>query len=286
MTFKKKPGMTLVEVLVAIVIGVISAAAVFYSYNIFNKSYQSVADKAKMNSSSRKALSMILKDLRNAGYCDINYNSSCDRLIEKKDNRYAEVKNYKVNFYQYFRIGGTDYLALEYNTSPTDRVEIRYYLVAYDRNNLKEANGRSTFYLAREEIENPSINYTYRGQNYGLGKRMNCQNLKRQKECAPIMITPYVSDFQVVFKDENGKELNDVCFNDCTLQKAIDNQKEVHTAEIYLTVRSPNQIYKKDRTIIITNHDPGKKGLKQTITDRYHRETFYASAYLRNIVIN
>ena len=285
MTFKKKPGMTLVEVLVAIVIGVISAAAIFYSYNIFNKSYQSVVDKAKISSSSRNALSTILKDLRNAGYCDINYNGSCDRLIEKKDNRYAEVKNYKVNFYQYFRIGGTDYLALEYNTSPTDRVEIRYYLIAYDRNNLKEANGRISFYLAREEIENPSINYTYQGKNYGLGKRMNCQNLKRQKECAPIMITPFVSDFQVVFKDKNGKELSDVCF-DCSSQTAKDNQKEVHTAEIYLTVRSANQIYLADKKVIITNHDPGKKGLQQTITDRHHRETFFASAYLRNIVIN
>jgi|TARA_B100001079_G_C16358215_1_gene491604 prepilin-type N-terminal cleavage/methylation domain-containing protein len=285
-TLKKKLGMTLVEVLVAIVIGVISVAALFYSYNIFNKSYQSVVDKVKISSSSRNALSTILKDLRNAGYCDINYNGSCDRLIEKKDNRYAEIKNYKVNWYQYYRGDGTDYLALEYNISPTERVEIRYYLVAYDRNNLKEANGRSTFYLAREEIENPSIDYTYQGQNYGLGKRMNCQNLKRQKECAPIMITPFVSDFQVVFKDKKGKELNDVCFNDCTLQIAIDNQKEVHTVEIYLTVRSPNQIYKKDRTIIITNHNPGKKGFQQTITDRYHRETFFASTYLRNIVLN
>ena len=275
MTFKKKPGMTLVEVLVAIVIGVISAAAIFYSYNIFNKSYQSVVDKAKMSSSSRNALSTILKDLRNAGYCDINYNNSCDRLIEKKDNRYAEVKNYKVNFYQYFRIGGTDYLALEYNTSPTDRVEIRYYLIAYDRSNLKEANGRSTFYLAREVIENPTTN----------PKRVYCKKYRNQTDCAPIMITPFVSDFQVVFKDENGKELNDVCFN-CPSQTAKDDQKRVHTAEIYLTLRSPNQIYKKDRTVIITNHDPVKKGLRQTITDRYHRETFFASAYLRNIVIN
>ena len=110
MTLKKKLGMTLVEVLVAIVIGVISVAALFYSYNIFNKSYQSVVDKVKISSSSRNALSTILKDLRNAGYCDINYNGSCDRLIEKKDNRYAEIKNYKVNWYQYYRGDGTDYL--------------------------------------------------------------------------------------------------------------------------------------------------------------------------------
>ncbi len=272
---KKKLGMTLVEVLVAIVIGVISAAALFYSYNIFNKSYQSVVDKAKMSSSSRNALSMILKDLRNAGYCDINYNGSCDRLVEKKDNRFASVKNYKVTFSQYYQIGGTDYLAIEYNTSPTDRVEIRYYLMAYDRNNLKEANGRISFYLAREVIENPTTN----------PKRVYCKKYRNQTDCAPIMITPFVSDFQVVFKDVNGKELNDVCFN-CSSQTAKDNQKRVHTAEIYLTLRSPNQIYKKDRTVIITNHDPVKKGLRQTITDRYHRETFFASAYLRNIVIN
>jgi len=276
MIFKKKPGMTLVEVLVAIVIGVISATAIFYSYNIFNKSYQSVVDKAKMSSSSRNALSMILKDLRNAGYCDINYNGSCDRLIEKKDNHYAEVKNYKVNFYQYYRIGGTDYLAIEYNSSPQMRKEIRYYLIAYDRNNLKEANGISTFYLAREVIEKQI------GKN---PKKVHCKKYRNQTDCAPIMITPFVSDFQVVFKDKKGKELNDVCFS-CSSQTAKDNQGEVHTAEIYLTVRSPNQIYKQDRTIIITNHDPNKKGFEQTITDRYHRETFFASAYLRNIVTN
>jgi len=272
---KKKLGMSLVEVLVAIVIGAIGAAAIFYSYNIFNKSYQSVVDKTKISSSSRNALSMILKDLRNAGYCDINYNGSCDRLIEKKDNHFAWVENYKVTFSQYYRIGGTDYLAIEYNSSPTDRVEIRYYLIAYDRKSLKEANGRFSFYLAREVIENPTTN----------PKRVYCKKYRNQTDCAPIMITPFVSDFQVVFKDENGKELNDVCFN-CSSQTAKDNQKEVHTAEIYLTVRSANQIYSADKKVIITNHDPGKKGLQQTITDRHHRETFFASAYLRNIVLN
>ena len=36
MKLKKKLGMTLVEVLVAIIIGTIAVAAIFYSYNIFN----------------------------------------------------------------------------------------------------------------------------------------------------------------------------------------------------------------------------------------------------------
>ena len=149
-------------------------------------------------------------------------------------------------------------------------------MTAYDRNNLKEANGRISFYLAREVIEKQI------GKN---PKKVYCKKYRNQTDCAPIMITPFVSDFQVVFKDVNGKELNDVCFN-CSSQTAKDNQKEVHTAEIYLTVRSANQIYSADKKVIITNHDPGKKGLQQTITDRHHRETFFASAYLRNIVLN
>ena len=69
----KNSGFTLAEVLVSIVIGVISIAAAFSSYNYFNKSYKSVSQKAAINSSAREALSIITRDLRNAGYVDINY---------------------------------------------------------------------------------------------------------------------------------------------------------------------------------------------------------------------
>jgi prepilin-type N-terminal cleavage/methylation domain-containing protein len=46
----KNSGFTLAEVLVSIVIGVISIAAAFASYNYFNKSYKSVSQKAAINS--------------------------------------------------------------------------------------------------------------------------------------------------------------------------------------------------------------------------------------------
>ena len=49
----KNSGFTLAEVLVSIVIGVISIAAAFSSYNYFNKSYKSVSQKAAINSSAR-----------------------------------------------------------------------------------------------------------------------------------------------------------------------------------------------------------------------------------------
>ena len=148
---KKISGMTLVEVLVAIIIGTITVAAIFYSYNIFNKSYQSVADKAKMSTSTRNALTMIARDLRNAGYYDINFlnKSSCgydpcsssrDKSIEKKDNRFARVMGYtqqgahgNVKFSQIYG-KGPDYLAMRYTNTANTSIEIRYYLVARNKN--------------------------------------------------------------------------------------------------------------------------------------------------------
>ena len=73
MTKRKISGFTLVESLVAIVIGVISVAAMYYSYQFFNKSYQGILDKASISKSSRNGLSQITRELRNVGYKDINF---------------------------------------------------------------------------------------------------------------------------------------------------------------------------------------------------------------------
>ena len=296
---KKISGMTLVEVLVAIIIGGITVAAIFYSYNIFNKSYQSVADKAEMSTSTRNALSMIARDLRNAGYYDINFlnNSSCgydpcsssrDKSIEKKDNRYARVMGYtqadavgNVKFSQIYG-GGPDYLAIRYSNTPNTSYEIRYYLVAKNKNNVKD------MYLAREVIRKP---YDCSKMGPGAGSAKNCQKWgwriyckKRvtQTECKPLPIVNFVSDFQIVFKDRNGKELKDVCF-DCSSQTGKNNQLKAHTAEIYLTTRSEHEIYSKDKKVIFVNDDPSGRGKKTEKNDRYHRETFFVSVYLRNL---
>ena len=299
---KKISGMTLVEVLVAIIIGTITVAAIFYSYNIFNKSYQSVADKAKMSTSTRNALSMIARDLRNAGYYDINWlrDASCTRnkapwtpctgrrLIEKKDNRFARVMGYtqpdavgNVKFSQIYG-EGPDYLAMWYTNTPNTRYEVRYFLVAKNKNNIKD------MYLARDIIRNPA---TCAKMRPGAGHPKNClkwgwkvycKRKSTQTECKPLPIINFVSDFQVVFKNSEGKELKDVCF-DCSSQTGKDNQLKAHTAEIYITVRSEHEIYSKDKKAIFVNDDPSGRGKKTEKNDRYHRETFFVSVYLRNL---
>ena len=83
---KKIKAFSLIETLVAMVIGAISIAAISYSYIYFNSSYQKITDKAKMSKAGRSSLQTIAKDLRNAGYKNMNYTrSTWDRWIEKID---------------------------------------------------------------------------------------------------------------------------------------------------------------------------------------------------------
>ena len=115
-----------------------------------------------------------------------------------------------------------------------------------------------------------------------LFRSVYCKRKSTQTECKPLPIINFVSDFQVVFKDRNGKELKDVCF-DCSSQTGKDNQFKAHTAEIYITTRSEHEIYSKDKKVIFVNDNPSSRGKKTEKNDRYHRETFFVSVYLRNL---
>jgi type IV pilus assembly protein PilW len=85
---KNTKGFTLAEVLVAIVIGVISVAAAFSAYNYYTKSYESVSQKANVNSAARDALILITKDLRNAGFIGTSFlNANCENHYELQELR-------------------------------------------------------------------------------------------------------------------------------------------------------------------------------------------------------
>ena len=136
----------------------------------------------------------------------------------------------------------SDSISIWYNSSGASVIKIKYF--------LKKYNTSSDMYLAREVDGNARE------------------------------IVPNVEDFQVVLKDKQGRPLSPVCAVDsgCS-QEGKDNQDEVHTVGVYITIRSPNKINKKKREYRIVNAN-------RTINlspDQYHRDTFYISVYLRNI---
>ena len=233
---------TLIETLVALVIGMIAIGAMYFAYQYFNNTYQSITDRAAMSEAGRNSLSLIAKDLRNAGYKNINYSRSAwDRKIEVKNN---------------YNSRGADYLSIWFNSDQNTRIQAEYYI---------EQTGNQTN-LVKQLIENPVVD----------PKKAYCENYRNQKNCKPMIIVENVTDFQVVLRDNTGAELTSVGLSSA---EAIANQDKVHTAEIYVTVRSPNELYKTSKTTKIYNHN-----FSMQKNDQYHRETFYISVYLRNLI--
>jgi len=233
---------TLIETMVALVIGMIAIGAMYFSYQYFNNAHQSITDRAKISELGRNSLSMIAKDLKNAGYKNINYSRSAwDKKIEVKNNYNSQ---------------GADYLRIWYNSDQSTRMQAEYYIVKTgDQTNL-----------VKKLIENPQFE----------NRQVYCERSDTQKNCKPLVIVENVTDFQVVLKDINGGELTTVGLSSAD---AIANQDKVHTAEIYITVRSANELYKSNKITKILNHN-----FSLQKNDQYHRETFFLSVYLRNLI--
>ncbi len=237
----KNKAFTLIETLVALVIGMIAIGAMYFAYQYFNNTYQSITDRAAMSEAGRNSLSLIAKDLRNAGYKNINYPRSWDRKIEVKNN---------------YNSKGADYLSIWFNSDQNTRIQSEYYI---------EQTGSQTN-LVKQLIENPVVD----------PKKAYCERYSNQRNCKPMIIVENVTDFQVVLRDSTGNELTSVGLSSA---EAIANQDMVHTAEIYVTVRSPNELYKTSKITKILNHN-----FTLQKNDQYHRETFYLSVYLRNLI--
>ena len=238
----KNKAFTLIETLVALVIGMIAIGAMYFAYQYFNNTYQSITDRAAMSEAGRNSLSLIAKDLKNAGYKDINYSRSAwDRKIEVKNN---------------YNSKGADYLSIWFNSDQNTRIQSEYYI---------EQTGSQTN-LVKQLIENPVVD----------PKKAYCERYSNQRNCKPMIIVENVTDFQVVLRDSTGNELTSVGLSSA---EAIANQDMVHTAEIYVTVRSPNELYKTSKITKILNHN-----FTLQKNDQYHRETFYLSVYLRNLI--
>ena len=238
---KEISGFSLAEALVAIVIGMISIAAIFFTYQTFNNTYKSVESRGEMNSNARNALSQMSRELRNAGRKDINWvDSSLEEYLWKENN----VSGFLI---------GSDKLKFYYDDSPNNRVRIDYHLKKYKNSN--------DTYLAR----------TYM-----------VQNCTEANKCTfPIRIIDQVfienvEDFQVVFIDSKGDEVKPVNFGGGKANQAL-----VKTIEIYLTVRSRNKIYNANKNWTIKNADQAYAKF-----DQYHRDSYFASVYARNIIKN
>ena len=269
----KNSGFTLAEVLVATVIGIISIAAAFASYNYFNKSYKSISQKANINNTAREALSILTKELRNTGYVDPNYLANSPE--SNRTERTVRMDFISVSSKRFGgKYGQSDYLQLWYTNSAKESHYIVYMLQKYQDSN--------DYYLAKYAT---------------LNRHAGSANMYMRNE----LFIPYVEDFQVILKDKEGKILVPVCDSGCgsvedsqgrltvvntkygQLTKGQANVDLVHTAEIYLTLRSPKEVYAKAKPTKIINGEAPHGSNIDIPADKYHRETFFVSVHTRNL---
>ena len=269
----KNSGFTLAEVLVATVIGIISIAAAFASYNYFNKSYKSISQKAYINNTAREALSILTKELRNTGYVDPNYLANSPE--SNRTERTVRMDFISVSSKRFGgKYGQSDYLQLWYTNSAKESHYIVYMLQKYQDSN--------DYYLAKYATLN----------RHASNAKMYMRN---------ELFIPYVEDFQVILKDKEGKILVPVCDSGCgsvedsqgrltvvntkygQLTKGQANVDLVHTAEIYLTLRSPKEVYAKAKPTKIINGEAPHGSNIDIPADKYHRETFFVSVHTRNL---
>ena len=173
------------------------------------------------------------------------------------------------------KYGQSDYLQLWYSNSAKESHYIVYMLQKYQDSN--------DYYLAK---------YATLNRHHPQGGKMYMRN---------ELFIPYVEDFQVILKDKEGKILVPVCDSGCgsvedsqgrltivntkygQLTKGQANVDLVHTAEIYLTVRSPKEVYATAKPTKIINGEAPHGSNINIPADKYHRETFFVSVHTRNL---
>ena len=250
----RNSGFTLAELLVSIVIGAISIAAAFASYNYFNKSYKSVSQKAAINSSARDALTVIARDLRNAGYIDINF------------TRVSRPEIKLINLRQKY-LDNLDELAVWYTTAPNDRMRVYYRPMKYQNSNK--------MYLAREVVMNPVTVGTVIYDNIEFVPNIvDFQVVFKDKEGNELYP---VCSYCGPVENAQGSGTMVGSYN---LGQA--NMKKVHKAEIYLTIESAKEVFNTNQETRIRNHEM-PYGNDLTFNDKYYRETFFVSVHTRNL---
>jgi len=112
---RNQKGMSLVEIMVAIVVSTIVISAAYASYSIISKNYEFQKDLKYMSQTARAVVKMIARDVRMAGYTEFN-KQQIKEAVKITDS------------------SGTccDRIDIVYDKSSSERIKISYYTQQYN----------------------------------------------------------------------------------------------------------------------------------------------------------
>ncbi len=287
-------GVTLVEILIGIVITSIMMAAIYTSYAVVNSSYSQVTSKAKISSSGRDIVGMLMRDIRMAGfkyyfgvndlgistYDNLQYVPGVD-ATSIKDSHAPLIIVKKVGYdVDDFEAEGRK---LATNTVCCDRIHIVYGDFNQNSPDQKYKRYKITYYADSEE-----------GNDYYSVYKTKQSWIQRDGEptgdwsdsCSECFngekIRDHIEDMEFVVTGEEGEILEPAPRPDDSTR---DNLFSIKVVDVRLTFRSGKKFYREeiDRGTGIPRLVKGIRDRTTEFFDRFLRDSVLVSVHTRNI---
>lgn len=292
---KNIAGLSLVEMLIGIVITSMMIAAIYTSYNVVNKSYSQVTDRAKISRSGRDIVEMLMRDIRMAGFKYVLGTNTLDLptrsyLIFKGGNTTLKESHDPIIIERNqlgFAEGDTDVdppskhdstdvccdrIHIVYDdfnqnkpTQPYRRYKITYFALPVDQDNDKRYAAYKTVQSWKQGID----------EEVGAWVTDCAECYVKQK------IRDHVVDMEFIPLGFSGKILDPYPMPGSDVA-ARDNLYRISAVDLRLTFRSKNMFYRFSST----DKPRWLQGLgdrHKAFTDKYLRDSVVVTVHTRNI---
>ena len=273
-------GLTLIEILIAIVITSLMMAAMVTSYNLVNSTYRQVTDRAKISQAGRDVVGTMLREIRMAGFKYMG-----DMIVPPagKINDHNPIRIYKN---PQGTAGGCDVIEIVYGgidySKPTPGVAATKthtrYKITYQCNVSKK----------KDLDTNTSVGYQLlksKGKWNGSDWNYSGSGLYKEEQ-----VLDFLQDLVFIPYDEKGKIMKSKSSGGDYWNKEYypSNEKtyDLRTVDIALIVRSTKKFYKNKtirKILSIASTSTADKKRDLSITDRYFRDTIAVTANARNV---
>ncbi len=289
--FRKSTGLTLIEILIAIVISSLMMAAMFTSYSIVNSTYRQVTDRAKISQAGRDLVGQILREVRMAGFKYFNDNIAAHsshipiKITKRKGFKDALLGKNPINKEEVgcdtleIVYGGVDYdkSAAAGSRYTYARYKIKYWCEVSEKiDDIKNDGSLIDGFKILKAKE------YWNGTDWTVGT--DDRFYKREQ------VLDYVQDMVFVPLDENGKRIGADSSGIYAADQVVPEtgrEYDVRTVDIGLIVRSTKPFYRDDkRSGVIRKIISLTSGRDISQEDKYLRDIITVTANARNVGID
>ena len=313
-------GLTLIEILIGIIITSIMMAAMYTSYNVVNRSYTQVSEKAKISRSSRDLISMLMRDIRMAGF---RYYAGPDQIAKFAEDSTEGIDGCPDPG---IMLPKTSYLKIEDSNDP-----LKHHNPLVIRKNTQGAGTVTTGGANDTCCDQIQISYEDFNQNdHGLGeqvykryrityfadasptspdsyavfKRVESYNQPREgcdlysnfaaadwvrtcPECTreDVLVRDHIEDMEFIPIDQDGRVIKDSSGNYPAPEKPgiRDRLYDIRGVDIKLTFRSKEFFFNESSTGANQKIITGLSERNLQTNDRYLRDSVIVTVGTRNI---